>query len=132
MLTSTLRREHQTILEILSQVRQLGAWTPQGRKRLLSAKDLFINHVKKEDEFLYPPLHQAAIADSRLRHKLAMLANDMTAISKQVFEFFEKYTHDQFVSENDFIKDYSRLSAVLSARIAREESLLYPEFEQRV
>jgi hypothetical protein len=69
-LIEELKKEHTDILDILDQVTTLGISSGPGRGKLLSARDLLIAHVTKEDERYYPGLRRAAEDNKNLKMML--------------------------------------------------------------
>ena len=52
----------------------------------------------------------------------------MDMVSKETLKFFEKYSMDG--SNLEFAKDFGTLTATLRARVRREETLIYQEYEK--
>lgn len=119
-LTRQLLDQHSALRKMLDEVRQLGAGTEQGQKRLREMRQLLIAHLQKEDAELYSELRQHAetveLADR--------YADDMKGLARDVLAFF-----DDFSSGGDpmeFARRYGRMRAQLSQRLTREEVRLYP------
>ena len=127
-LIDELKEEHTTITTTLNKVEKIGAFSKKGQDVLLSAKSALLSHLKKEDEQLYPVLHESAKKDTALKRTLDMFAKDMEEISKSVLEFFDKYSEGG--SGMEFAKDYGRFFAALSSRIRREEDILYAKYNE--
>ncbi len=127
-LVTELKDEHRKIAEALAEVQEKGIGSKEGQAKLLSAKEGLLSHLKKEDERLYPPLKKAAEKDERLKGLLEMFAKDMQDVSKGAMDFFGKYAKGG--SGLEFAKDFGHLSAVLTSRIRKEETILYPEFDK--
>ena len=128
LLIEELKREHSIITETINKVNRLGIGTKEGQDMLMAAKSSFLNHIKKEDECIYPLLNRAAENDPELKRTLDIYAKDMKNISKAVLEFFEKYSYGD--SGFEFSKDYGTLYTTLSLRIAKEEAVLYKKFDE--
>ena len=127
-LIEQLKSEHAVLVEVLGEIRKLGIGSKEGQSKLLAAKASFLAHLKKEDVELYPPLRKAAEGDPRVKQTLEMFAKDMDAVSKDTTSFFEKYARGG--SDLEFASDFGRLLATLGARIRKEESILYPEYDK--
>jgi len=127
-LIDELREEHTIITTTLNKVEKIGSFSKKGQDVLLLAKSALLSHLKKEDEQLYPVLHESAKKDTALKRTLDMFAKDMEEISKSVLEFFDKYSEGG--SGMEFAKDYGRFFAALSSRIRREEDILYAKYNE--
>jgi hypothetical protein len=127
-LVEELKKEHSVIAEILNNVKSLGIASEQGQKTLLAAKNVFLAHLKKEDEQLYLVLNNAAESDVNLKWTLDMYAKDMEGISKAALEFFEKYSTGG--SGIKFAEDYGSFVAKLSQRIRKEENIIYAKYDE--
>ncbi len=127
-LTKELGKEHAVIAEILNKANSLGITSEQGQNMLLAAKNGLLEHLSKEDEQLYPVLHNAAEHDADLKRTLDLFATDMDKISKAALEFFAKYSAGG--SGIEFAKDFGALYAILTIRIRREESILYQKYDE--
>lgn len=128
LLVEQLVREHAHLVEILDQVRSSGIQTEKAQGILKEAKATLLGHIRKEDNELYPALQRRAETDEKLRSKLTAFASEMSSISKEAEEFFAKYSGG--LDSKDFARDFARLYALLSKRISREESILYPEYDK--
>ncbi len=121
--------DHKILIEALNEVKQLGIAKKEGQEKLLSIKNAFINHLKKEDLKLYPALHSAASKDEKLKKKLEMFAKDMDEISKGVMTFFSTYSSDKY-DNHEFAKDFGKIYSTLKNRVYKEENILYPEYDK--
>jgi iron-sulfur cluster repair protein YtfE (RIC family) len=127
-LMEELKNEHVLLLGILDEVKALGISSPAGRKRLLSAKDLLLSHITKEDERFYPALKKAAENNAELRRTLEYFAADMETVTKKAEKFFQKYAHGG--SETEFGGDLKILYVTLKDRIRVEEEIIFAKHEQ--
>jgi hemerythrin-like domain-containing protein len=127
-LIEELKNEHKIILEILDQVKTLGISSASGQKKLLSAKDLLIAHMKKEDEQYYPALKSAAENNKDLMIMLDYFIKDMEDVSNKAMCLFDKYS--QGGDEADFAGDITLLYMTLKDRIRTEEKTLFKKFSQ--
>ncbi len=129
-LIEALKDEHRRILAVLEEVDGIGAATPEGLRRLLDARALFLDHLRREDRELYPLLAAAARKDARLRLLLEGLAKDLLQVSALVDRFFLENAAGARRGAAKSAGDFGRLAAALGTRIRREESFLYPAFER--
>jgi len=127
-LIEEFKSDHIEISEILRQVVELGITSEEGQKKLFHAKSTLLDHLKKENEEIYPILWKKAENNQDLRLKLESFARDMEVVATTVLTFFEKYTCVE--SENDFKNDFKKIYVALTNRINNEESWLFPEYEK--
>lgn len=108
-------------------------------KTLLRVKTMLLQHLEKENEELYPALRAAAESDAALHDIVSVYAKDMEYVGFHVSKFLEHYQDpDKVVSEWDtnieqaiqFGRELERLVVLLAIRIKREETALYPMYEQ--
>lgn len=128
VLVGQLRKEHVVLLEGLNQAYALGISSEDGREKLRGMRALLLAHLAKEDKELYPLLDAAALHNKRLASLLLTLRDEMGLISREALQFFTTYEHGGAGFE--FARDFGRLLAALTARIRREETLLFPEYER--
>ena len=128
-LIEELTKEHSEITETLNKIKGLGSSSEKGKKLLFSLKSALLEHLKKEDEQLYPVLNNAAKKDFHLQETLNTFAIDMEKISTTAMQFFDKYSIDTHIHQ-DFSYDFGTLFAMLSQRINREEKYIYPSYEE--
>lgn len=129
-LIEELKKEHCKILDALNKVKELGVISKEGQDKLLSAKTGLFAHIKREDEQFYPFLRKEAQNNKQLKSILDSFARDMESISKDVLEFFDKYSKGG--SGIEFAKDFGRFSGILGVRIRKEENIIYAEYEKLV
>lgn len=125
-LIEELKNEHKSILDILDQVRALSISSRQGREKILSARDLLIAHIAKEDEQYYPRLRLAAENDKDLKITLDYFIRDMEEVSKKAMQVFDKYSRGG--NEAEFPAEIKFLYMVLRDRIRTEENTLFVKF----
>jgi hemerythrin HHE cation binding domain-containing protein len=125
-LIEELKREHKIILDILSQVRTLGISSKSGQEKLISARDLLMAHMAKEDEHYYPELRRAAEHNRDLKRMLDYFINDMDAVSKKAVHLFDKYAYGG--DEAEFAGEIKMLYMTLKDRIRIEEETLFEKF----
>lgn len=127
-LVEELKKEHAAMVDTFDEVWKLGISNKKSRDMLLSAKELFILHLKKEEEKIYPVIRKAAESSPHLQVVLDTLARDIEEISKSAIVFFDKYSaagHDA-----EFEADFSTLYSRITIRIQQEEDILYKEYER--
>lgn len=127
-LVNDLKQEHETLVGVLNNIKQVGITSPEARAQLAAAKDGLLTHLQKEDAELYPKLREKATSDPNLANILNTFAKDMEGISSAALGFFEKY--EDGGSPVEFAKDFGALMGALGNRIRKEESILYAEFDK--
>lgn len=129
-LIETLHADHQKILETLNSIRSgQGIGSRDTRDRIIEAKSFFMNHLLKEDNELYPELNRAAESDPELKKLLSELDAEIKGVTRACNDFFSRY-QDGSRGDN-FIADLASLSLMIKARLAKEEEILYKEYEKR-
>jgi len=129
-LVSELKSEHETIVNILTEVKNLGITTKEAQELLMSAKAGLLAHLAKEDKQLYPTLQKEAENNTSLKSTLDTYADEMNGISQAALDFFDKYRSGGDGLE--FAKDFGRLFATLASRIRKEESVIYTKYDELV
>ena len=127
-LIAELKQEHQTIVQLLNDVDSLGVESAQGRHKLMEAQDIFMNHLKKEDEQVHALLSEAEKNSPDLREIMYLMHFNLKDVSRFVIEFFEKYASTD--NQEEFASDYNLIRVLLQNRIRREERVLFREFEK--
>ncbi len=127
-LIEEFKKEHSEIIDTLKEVRELGILSEEGQAKLRSAKESLLEHLKKEDERLYPVLRKEAEHNKKLKEILDVFAVDMENVSKVVLEFFDKYSEE--VIDSAVPGEFEKLFAAFQNRIRNEEDILYEEHEK--
>ncbi len=126
-LIEEFKREHSEILTILNDVEGLDILSKEGQAKLMSIKAHLLEHLKKEDEKLYPVLYKVTEYNKNLKNVLDLFAMDMENVSRVVLEFFDKYSRG--VLGKEFQEEFESLFVALRNRIRNEEDILYDEYE---
>ncbi len=126
-LTTELKADHQRIIGALGTAKGLGISTPEGHAALMSARDQLLQHLKKEDDQLYPVLRGAAIEDAEMRRMVDYFSRDMEMIAPAVMAFFDKY--GQPTASPAFTADFERFFTLLMGRIQKEQTVLFEAFD---
>ena len=127
-LVSELKRQHNQIVSMLQEVKTLGIASDEGKKKLISAKNLLISHLKKEDAEFYPELKRMAKGDESVTSMVDFYTKDMESISAKAIEFFNTYENGG--NGLKFSQDFGTLVGILSSRIKKEENILYQKFDE--
>ncbi len=126
-LIEEFKKEHSEIIDTLKEVRELGILSEEGQAKLISAKESFLEHLKKEDEQLYPVLKKEAEHNKKLKEILDVFTMDMENVSKVVLDFFDKYSEEDI--DNAVPGEFVHLFAAFRNRIRNEEDILLEEHE---
>ena len=125
-LIERFKNEHKKILEIFRHIKQVRINDPSSVKIILSAKNIFLNHLEKEDELLYPLLKQQNIKDADKIEIIDYYIAEMVNASKHVTEFFNQYDSVSVDKNQEvFLKDFDKIFSLLVNRIEREETELF-------
>ncbi|MDH4262230.1 MAG: hemerythrin domain-containing protein [Spirochaetia bacterium] len=126
-LINELKDDHIKLALKINEVKDIGISSDDGRKLLISIKNELLNHLKKEDEQLYPRLKEIGLKDPDVQKTLDTYAQDMKVITEFAMDFFEKYSHTS--NSIDFFKDIGRLLGALRERMKKEEGALYTIYD---
>lgn len=127
-IVSSLKHDHGALRNVLEKVRQEGIGTEAGRKTLLTARTLFIEHIQREDRDFYPDFKRLAHEKGGQAETADHFADEMSDLGGQVLGFFDKYKDGG--SGMEFARDFGRMHAMLNARLRKEEGILYAKFEE--
>ncbi len=128
VLIEEFKKEHSEIIAALNEVEELGILSKEGQAKLMSIKAGLLEHLKKEEEQLYPVLKKEAKNNKQLESTLDLFAIDMEDVSRIVLEFFDKYSEGDL--DMEFQRKFDSLFVALGARIRNEEKILYAEYEK--
>ncbi len=120
------KSEHAAIATVLEAIPKLDIASARGKERLLAAKEMILDHLRNEEQHLYPPLRKRAMDHQELQWILDVFAKDMDEVTRTVLSFFRKYEKNP--SAVDIPADFGRMVAVLKDRISREENVLIKEY----
>lgn len=126
-LIEELKKEHAHILDMLNEIIRLGIRGEDAQKVLKAMKSDLLEHLKKEDELLYPVFKEKAAHRKELQRLLETAPRDMEAITHFAFEFFDKYSSGG--SGLEFEGDLKILMATIRNRILNEENIFFEEYE---
>ncbi len=127
-LIDEFKKDHSEIIDTLKEIKELGVLSEEGQAKLISAKESLLEHLRKEDELLYPVLKKEAEHNDRLKELLDVFAKDMENVSRVVMDFFDKYSED--VIDSAVTDEFEHLFAAFRNRIRHEEDILYEEHEK--
>jgi len=126
-LIDDLKKEHVALFALLDEVKKLGFSTEEGQKKLIQSKEMFLNHLRKEDKQLYPRLEE--LAETKTISK--SFQSEMEEMSGSVLAFFNQY--EKGIEANmAFAKDFGALVGNLNSRMRKEEIILYASYEKHI
>lgn len=152
-LADELKREHERIADTLMRVKFLGVCSEGGQELLLEAKADLIEHLRKEDEGLFPALRKAAGANPVLTKVLDALIEETHEATAQALGFFDKYESPLPENassplfrgrikkmlfarggkgrlEKEFSRDFERLHRRVLERIWQQENTVYRMYDE--
>ncbi len=124
----SLKKEHAAIIESLKNMSKMDLSTREARNRLAEIREVFVRHLQKEDETMYPKLKEASLSDEQLKHILQYMEDEIKLISQFVFIFFEKYSKNP--DAIGYEREFSLICSTLIKRIEKEEEVFFPEYEK--
>ena len=129
-LVKQLKKEHTIISKTLVELQEYGVTSPKGMDLLLKSKELLLNHLKLEDDKLYPKLKEHAQIDNTFNKVLNDSVKEMNEITEFVLNFYSKYSDKSKISEKNFLKDITKFIVTLKDRVAKEEAILYNTYNK--
>lgn len=128
-LIEELKKDHEELIVELKKVNELNILKKEGQEFLFSLKERLLDHLKKEDEQIYSFLNEKAVNDIELRKTLNVLASDKDNFTGFAVSFFNNYTEIMpGIPPVDFVMDFGKLLGKLSARIYKEEDIIFREY----
>lgn len=133
-LINSLENDHEEILELFNKVLESAKNEEFRTLQLLLVEfaTSFTDHIHIEDEILYGYLKILASNKSDLEQKIVSdFSSEMKNISISIFDFL---TQSPFIPVNEtnihaFIIEFESIGMLLQDRIEREETVLYPIYE---
>jgi iron-sulfur cluster repair protein YtfE (RIC family) len=127
-LIDELKSEHRALLAQLDAAREVNLDAVAFKRAAVRSKALLLAHLGKEEQRFYPAIEKAALTDARLNAILSLFRDDLNSVGTLANAFFARL--DSAPDGEDLAQAFSELAAKLRSRIAKEENLLYPEFER--
>lgn len=133
-LIHSLKHDHHNLVEMFEQI---GRLAEMGRFRELPAtlvafKTALESHVISENVRFYNYVENSLAGDDENLALIRSFRREMNTIAKGVVEFVKKYHRYDFDegTRQAFLKEYAAVGGLLAQRIQREESNLYPLYQQ--
>lgn len=126
-LIDELLSEHKKLFALLDEVRNIS--NQNAKEKLIESKNLFLEHLEKEDKELYSKFDEAKSMGINVSENVIQFKTEMTDISKEVINFFNKYK-SAIENKIQFASDFGEIYSLLKIRINKEELQLYPIYNK--
>lgn len=124
------KAEHLAIKNILASAVKLDICSKAGQEKMREAKKVISQHLKGEDESLYPTLKQIARKNTNMARLLELFAMEMDMLSLKVFAFFKEYEENP--ARKGLSSELGEIIALLKIRIDKEENAFLKEYESMI
>lgn len=132
-LIESLKHDHHSLVELFQQI---GQTAERGRFHELPAllvafKTGLESHVIAENVRFYNYVENSLAGDEENLLLIRSFRREMNAIARGVVDFVKKYQRAAFndATRDAFLRDYAVVGGLLSQRIQREETNLYPLYQ---
>lgn len=122
------REEHTRIYTLLREAKEASLGTREGIEKLMSARDILLSHLEGEDRDFYSALRKASEKDVQLVLALDVLEEDIKDVSRIAREFFARCCPED--GGLDVVRDFGTFFIMFMERAAKEENVLFPEYER--
>jgi hypothetical protein len=133
-LIPSLKHDHHNLVEMFEQI---GRLAEMGRFRELPAtlvafKTALESHVISENVRFYNYVENSLAGDDENIQLIRSFRKEMNGIARGVVDFVKKYHRYDFdeSTRQAFLREYAAVGGLLAQRIQREESNLYPLYQQ--
>jgi hemerythrin superfamily protein len=123
------KAEHSAIRNALASITRLDISAKPGREKVIKAKGMILEHLKSEDEVLYPALKKSARKNLNLTRVLEILKKEMDDLAPKIKSFFKAFEDDPMAT--GLPSEFISIAGLLKARIDREEEVLLKEYEDK-
>ncbi len=82
-LIDEFKKDHSEIIDTLKEIKELGVLSEEGQAKLISAKESLLEHLRKEDELLYPVLKKEAEHNEKLNYYTTLTNKEILLITQQ-------------------------------------------------
>lgn len=132
-LVASLRHDHGELVaqyQRLGELHQLGRFN-EIRSELINFKTRFEAHILTENVRFYTYLEQSLADDLHNAELMRDFRREMNTIARGAVGFVKKYQISEFglADREQFSQDYKTVGGLLTQRIEREESSLYPLYQ---
>ena len=128
-LVSTLQKEHSELQSLFWKTLTAAQNHKDEltRKLLIQFKDLFVDHVLKENTSLYLYLRHTASKPSSAE-AMKNIKSDMDRLGRKIKQFLDESIHEDSSLDDEFIVRFKLVGAALDERIEMEEEFVYPHY----
>jgi hypothetical protein len=121
-----LRTDHLDLSISFERLCDIDITSEIGKEELRRIKAVFLSHMKKENDELYPALRDESFNNGKLQATLDWFTKDFVRIFAVTILFLDKYAEGG--NHRDFIKEHSRLTRILNALLKQEENIIFTEY----
>ncbi len=129
-LINELKQEHQELADLFQAIIKTGATSSKGFSIIKQSKVKLLEHLNKEDKYLYPPLYKKAQKDILLKNTLKTFGDELELVTQSALGFYSKYSNINNINKQEFMDDMSALNIALKGRIMKEEYSLFRAYEK--
>lgn len=123
------QRDHGTIMAKIGSLEAMGLTNDAGRAHLEALEGEILNHLREEEEVLYPMLWELARQDKKLRRELERLHAALEGFSMAAAEFFLRLEAHPEAEELE--EAFRSFKEGLLRRVAWEEQVIPKLMAQR-
>ena len=131
-----LKQEHVRIIYLLEEILTETKKVEEDSKlipKLRELKLVLVNHLKLEDNLLYPVFEKAK--DVKMNELGKGFSEEMLAISKVALKFFADFENEEvskLVKDEEFKKQLQGIIKVVKKRVSIEEKILFPAYQNNL
>jgi len=125
-LIDELRTEHLDLSVSFGNLRNVDLDSEESRSEFKFLKKTLLEHLRKENEELYPKLREAAFNNIQLQRTIEWFTRDVARTVAVLILFLDTYAEGGI--KVAYMRDFNRLNTILNALIKQEETIIYEEF----
>ena len=131
-----LKQEHVRIIYLLEEILTETKKVEEDSKlipKLRELKLVLVNHLKLEDNLLYPVFEKAK--DAKMNELGKGFSEEMLAISKVALKFFADFENEdvsKLIKDLEFKKQLQGIIKVVKKRVSIEEKILFPAYQNNL
>ena len=131
-----LKQEHVQIIYLLEEILTETKKVEEDSKlipKLRELKLVLVNHLKLEDNLLYPVFEKAK--DAKMNELGKGFSEEMLAISKVALKFFADFENEdvsKLIKDLEFKKQLQGIIKVVKKRVSVEEKILFPAYQNNL
>ena len=131
-----LKQEHVRIIYVLEEILTETKKVEEDSKlipKLRELKLVLVNHLKLEDNLLYPVFEKAK--DAKMNELGKGFSEEMLAISKVALKFFADFENEEvskLIKDQDFKTQLQGIIKVVKKRVSVEEKILFPAYQNNL